>query len=417
LGARVAPWALAGAACLAAPAAHADDCVNLHNPVFVTGSSAANAFIGKLAAALQTLPDPINIVYQSSASCNGVKAMLPAAQTPLTITGTGNIYDSTGTAIAGGCALDATGQAVDIGVSDVWQQTCGLTPASDVKEFKGPIQSMNFVVPTGSSQSSISRDAAYLIFGFGAAQPVLTWTDPTYFEVRVSDSGTLRMTGAAIGVDGVTHTWFGNANAGGSDVVNKIATDVGAGKTDQTIGILSSGDADKAANLPNIKKLAYQHTGQDCGYTVDSDSNAGSHDKRNVRDGHYFIWGPMHLFAHVDTKGVPTNAQVAKILGIVTNSAPVADNVIDFVQVQAKASVVPECAMRVYRDSEAGELSSYMPKNSCSCKWETEANGKPPECVTCTADTDCTNGTTTQDGPINNKSGHGVCSHGYCEVQ
>jgi hypothetical protein len=337
---------------------------------------------------------------------------------PETITGTGTTFDATGTATATGCALDPTGQAVDIGAADVWPSTCGLTPASDVKEFHGPVQSMNFVVPTGSTANSISYEAAYMILGFGGTNdsnpnPITPWTDSSTYEVRVNTSGTLQMIGATVGVDGVTHAWHGNANASGGAVVTQIAADVSNGKTQQTIGILSSGDADKAANLPNIKKLAFQYKGQSCGYTVDSDSTT-QHDKRNVRDGHYYIWGPMHLLAHVDSNGVPTNPDVKTIIDIVSGKTPPPSS-LDLIQVEAKASVVPDCAMRVYRDSEAGALSSYMPASSCSCKWETEANGQPAECKTCTVDTDCPAGTSTQDGPI--PAGGGKCNYGFCEVK
>jgi hypothetical protein len=396
--------------------AHADDCANLPHVVYVSGSTAAGTFAGKLAAALQGLSTPINLVYLGTGSCEGVKNMIA---TPTTITGPAQTFDSTGAATAAGCQLDTAGQAVDIGVSDVWPTTCGQTLATDVKEFQGPIQSMNFVVPKDSTANAISYEAAHMLVGFDAATyPIAPWTDQTVLEVRKNTSGTLLMIGATIGVDGVTNLWKGNQNSGGTAVATAVGTtDVAAGKTQQAIGILSSGDADKTANAALVRKLAYQHKGQDCGYTVDSDSNAGSHDKRNVRDGHYYIWGPLHLMAHVGANGEPANQDVATVLDIIRGK--VTNPALDLIQVEAKASVIPECAMRVYRSQEAGALSSYMPVHSCSCKWENEANGTPSNCTPCTAATvatDCKKGTMTQDGPITADAG-GVCNYGFCEVQ
>jgi hypothetical protein len=50
------------------------------------------------------------------------------------------------------------------------------------------------------------------------------------------------------------------------------------------------------ANLDaaNLRVLAFQGTGQRCGFLPDA--QPGKDDLGNVRDGHYLIWGPMHFY-------------------------------------------------------------------------------------------------------------------------
>ena len=65
-----------------------------------------------------------------------------------------------------------------------------------------------------------------------------------------------------------------------------------------------------------VKILAYQHFKQDCAWLPDSSST--SFDKINVRDGHYPLWGPLHLFAKVDANNVPTKPDAANLIGYFT---------------------------------------------------------------------------------------------------
>lgn len=392
-GARLAQGALLGALCLATPAARAADCSTLTNPVYVAGSSAAKPFVKVIAAAL--LAQNINVVYQGQGSCVGVGYL---TSTPTgAITGTGVTWDAQGNEIAGGCALDlAPGNTVDIGISDVWAESCGATLPSDVKDTFGPIQSMNFIVPDSSTQTSISYEAAYLTFGLGdTAGNVAPWLDHTKYEIRKPSSGTLMMTANTIDVPGAK--WIGNQNADSTAVLGAVEKDATDGNAEQSIGILSSDSADQNRGAGKVKALAYQHKGQSCGYLPDS--TAQSFDKQNVRDGHYMIWGPIHLL----TKKAPsTNTQL--IIDYLSGAKiPTA---FDLIKTEAKGSVVPDCAMRVTRTSEGGALMSYMPPISCECKFIAEATGTAPaSCTTCTQDSDC------------KTSGAPKCHFGYCEVQ
>jgi len=391
--------AVAGAlaTALAAAPAYAANCDTLPNPVYVAGSSAAKPFLAKVAAELASLASPITLVYQGQGSCVGVGylANLPAG----TITGTGVIWDTAGAEVAGGCTLSLSGNAVDIGVSDVFATSCpGVTalPAG-VHDFYGPVQSMTFAVPVSSTQQSISAEAAYLALGLGADGEVPVWSDPTYYQVRSETSGTQQMISAAIKVPATQ--WMGTSNAKSGDLLNALVAAAGAGHADASLGILATDVTDK--NRDKVRTLAYQHYGQTCGYLPDSDVT--SFDKQNVRDGHYMIWGPLHLLAEADASNVPVNADAKVVIDYLTGA--VVPTTFDLIALEATSGVVPDCAMHVTRDSEIGPLASYQPEKSCACKFVAEANGAAPaSCKSCDTNADCT-------------AAAPACNYGFCEVQ
>jgi hypothetical protein len=405
---RATGWAAAvGALGLAAPAAQAAECTSLQNPVVVVGSSAAKPFIGALAASLAAENPPITLVTSNPASCDGVHTMTKTGATTLTspMASTWSGTPDAPLENTAGCTISDTvsGIAVDIGVADVFAVTCGLGAlADDVKDYHGPVQSMNFVVPKDSTQVSISYEAAYLTFGLGdQAGGGVPWNDSTAHEVRKSNSGTMLMSGAVIGVPAAK--WKGNANSDSTAVLTALMNDVSMTKTQVAIGILSSGDADKHRDV--VRALAYQHQGQSCGYTPDSDSTT-SFDKANTRDGHYMIAGPLHLLAH-SKNGAPINANAKRVTDYLSGAA---DPDFDLIRVEAKNGVVPDCAMRVSRDKDGGALSSYMPPKSCECKFLLEATGTAPTgCKTCTGDQDKVDPACPSATPM--------CEYGYCEVK
>lgn len=375
------------------------DCSSLgQHVVYVGGSSAVKPFLAALAAKLVQQNPPIYIVYpNNTGSCDGVGYM---TQTAATITGNGAVYwDSTGAAVAGGCNLDAAGNIVDIGVSDVYAATCGLSDPlqSDVADFHGPIQTMTFAVPVASTANSISAEAAYMVYGFDAAagKQVAPWTDPAALFQRDPSSGTETMTATAIKVPAAK--WLGGANTNKtSDLIYAAIT--GAADASKAIGILSAAYAD--LHRDKVKELAFQAYGQSCGYLPDS--AADQFDKANVRDGHYDIWGPLHMYAHTGSDKKAVNPDAQTVIDALTLAV---DPGFDLIQVEAKNGVIPGCAMHVTRSAEVGAMSSAAPAGDCTCKFLHEATGKDSaDCKTCSSNTDCKD------------PGRTVCSHGYCEA-
>jgi len=373
------------------PRLDAAECATLPNPVYVTGSTAAKPLLIELSKYLASQPSPVTIVYLGQGSCTGVGAILNGTLIQGSGTTALSTWDATGTEKK--CDV-TTPVAADVGISDVFASTCFTLPGGlpgNVVDFWGPVQSMTFVVPMGSPEVSISAEAAYCVFGFGNDSGVAPWTDETVIFKRDTSSGTQRMISAAIGVP--AEKWKGAATTGSSDLLQKLTL---ASPREKTIGILAADVAQD--NRTVLKVLAYQHTKQSCGYFPDRD--ATSNEKANIRDGHYAIWGPLHLFSRVDNSGYPLKSSAGDVIGYLAGSKS-APGQLDLVFLEAQRHVVPQCAMRVKRAQELGPMLPFEPVGSCGCYYEKVANGAT-KCTPCQRQVDC-------------PASAPVCSYGYCE--
>jgi hypothetical protein len=362
------------------------------NVVYATGSSAAGLFLGTIAQPLEHAATPLTVVYQSQGSCIGVNAIVTST-TPMT----GNaIYwdpnlavDPSSPAAQLGCLLDAGGVQADIGLSDVFATTClnlpgGLDPS--IKDVFGPVQTMNLIVPQNSIAQNISAEATYLVYGFGAYQNAVSpWTDPNQIFQRNGSSGTQNMIAATIGVP-ATH-WIGKTTTGSGAIRTAVINAGGMGQdiANKTIGILSADGADPFR--ANLHVLAFQDYGQRCAFYPDS--NPMAFDKANVRDGHFANFGPLHMLTHVNTLGVPVNANASILLNAITGVLPPPG--VDIIDLYAKHSLIPQCAMRVSRDTDGGPIKPFTPSPGCSCYYTERATGVSPPvgCTTCNTQTDC----------------------------
>ena len=389
LSPRVAAPLLAAAALTAAGSALADpDCNTLPGSTYITGSSAVKPFMAGLGKALS---GTTTLIYKGQGSCVGVDAVLSSTK----ITGTASYWDAMG--VEKTCNLDPAGVVADVGVSDVFATSCPGVAAlpAGVGDFFGPNQVMELVVPTASSQASISAEAAYFVFGFGAAGKVAPWIDESQLFVRSATSGTQQMIARAINVPG--DKWKGMSLAKSGDVLTAVAASV---NPELAIGILSADVAD--ANRNKVKTLAFEAFKQKtCGFWPDS--TATSFDKRNVRDGHYPIFGPLHFFANVGANGVPAKPDAANLIGYFTGKVPVPAGV-SLLDLEISAHTVPSCAMKVQRSTELGDVSAFTPANPCGCYFESKLNGSPAMgCNACTKDAEC-GGSATH------------CRYGFCET-
>src|SRR5206468_2064573 len=101
-----------------------------------------------------------------------------------------------------------------------------------------------------------------------------------------ASSGTQNMIATALGLD--PNGFVATGSVSSDDEASLVGC---SPAKDRTLGILAV-DLVQSGFYP-IRLLAYQHFKQSCGYFPDSVETAN--DKRHVRDGHYFIWGPIHL--------------------------------------------------------------------------------------------------------------------------
>jgi hypothetical protein len=382
--------------CNAIPSA-ADASGPLPPVVYIQAANEVGPFIATLQQALSVDPNPINVVYIEDGGCAGANRFF--ANQPIA----GNMNKRKPTYYAAqvqaSCDLPTTGgpnngpPLADIAASDVYAPTCGMLPSGQlptyVGDFLGPIQPMLFVVPRASSQRSISASAAYFVFGFGDNSGVAPWTNNGSIYRRNSSSAMQALLSSAIGVplarwSGVDAAMLaGNTGAlsGAASVINALEVDP---NPEAAIGVLAASNID-ATTATHVAVLAYKDSNQSCAYYPDSTPTA--HDKRNVRDGHYSLWGPVHFFAYIDAHGAPEDPNVARVISYLTGTA-VAPGGVDLIQVDAANNLVPSCAMHVARTVEMGELVSFAPSGSCSCYYDYVATGQST-CQKCSKASDC----------------------------
>lgn len=382
--------ALAALAVLAAaPSAEAKLCSALTNPVYVTGGG--KVAIADLARALSA--SGISLVYKLQGSCLAVDAILNGTHVGTATDVTASYWDAS-TELK--CDLDPKGQVADLGLSDVFPSTCQTLPGglpSNVGDFFGPVEAYSFVVPKASTQKAISKAAGYFVFGFGKDSGVAPWTDEGSLFVRDASSGTQQMLGVALGVP--PDHWVGQVATSSGDLVTKITA---SPNPEATMGILTAEVAGQ--NRATLSTLAYQDADQSCGYWPDS--TPSGFDKRNVRDGHYSLWGPLHLLTKLDGNGYPINKSAGDVVAYLTGTK-LAPGGFDLISLLAAANIIPACAMQVRRVSELGPLASFAPERACGCYFEEAATGKTT-CQICASDVEC-------GGPTPK------CNYGYCETQ
>jgi hypothetical protein len=369
-------------------------CADAGNVVYVTGSTNLPPLI-KAVQPLLYAPDPGNpphtVVFQPQTSCKGAAAIYDPVATKHLIADVANnwayYYDQSGNQTF--CLLDVAGNTVDVGESDVYPQSCSYSPTLGVADYTGPIQAITFVVPAGSKQTSISAEAAHLVFGAGGNRnQAVPWIDPHLYFIRSSGTGTVQLPSRALGID--PGAWWGIDRLSADNLVASLE-EVDPTQAEGAIGILSSDFADR--NRANLRVLAFQQHGQR--YAYYPDSTLESLDKANVRDGHYPIWGAIHFMA-ATTNSVPSEAA-----GALIRQFTVAKLDQSLVSAIIDAGFVPPCAMTVTHTAELGPLSAFQPDFACGCYYDKKV----------TNTTSCQACTTTGDCPGAAKA----CNYGFCE--
>jgi len=378
--------------------------------VWMYGSSDFGPLLKAVQPALSALAKPYRAVFQGSSSCNGVTSVfVPGGSVkmldpkPAASGGNGNwayYFDDQGRQTF--CRIEPTtttpeGRIPDIGVSNLYAKTCNTTyePGTTVGDYLGPVVPFVLAVKKGSAQQAISAEAARLVFGNGGRPPAgigmkdaTPWTDYRNYYIRNSGAGSTVLTSYVIdvpkdkfwGIDRVTTDNLRDGLLAAPD-----------SSTSAAIGILSIDFYDQ--NRGNLKALYLQSKDQKAGFLPDSQPT--TFDKRNVRDGHYTLWGYVHLFAALDSNGglmSPAAKALVLLLTVPQIEQKLLDKIID-------ASLTPQCAMQVSRTTEVGPFSIRQ-GTQCGCYFDARKTGR----------TDCQMCTTAEDCP-----GKHPCRYGYCE--
>ena len=384
-------------------------CSSLPNPIYIQIGDTQEPLIKNLGKKLResTVSGvPMTIVYKLNGSCTNIDAMYNS--TPLPASSTVNfVPTTTNTAdpgyVAGWtpmmpsptCVTDAAPQPLEITNSNVLISACNpsTTMPANVGAFQGPIQAYVFAVPSASSQTAISAEEAYITFGFGGTTyQIMPWIDALFYFIRPITKSTLVSMAFNIGVPPAK--WKGVMESASSDVVNAL---VNSTNPEKSIGILGAEVYD--ANRSTLKSLAYRAYKQFYAYWPDSTPSA--HDKQNLRDGHYTIWSPTIYLVHIDGSGNPTGTNASYLINLILGK-PVtpSDPAIDPLAIEIQRGLVPQCAMKVNRSIEGGDLSLYSDPAPCGCFFDSKVS--TTSCTACSSSSPCATGT---------------CRYGYCEAR
>jgi hypothetical protein len=374
---------------LASNSATAAPCLDLPNPTIGLGTSNGRPLVAAFATELSALPEPISLVYVGATACVGLGAVLD--ETPST--GSASFWGVDG--VEQMCELPITGHVPDYALIQADPTLCeGVTEIpADIGELIGPVTALTMIVPAASSQINASFEALYFIYGFGASEGMVSpWTIDA--ELRARDASASSQLTFALALNIPIGKFKGEETATAGDVVAALSS---SENPEAALGFVAAELAD--ANRDIVHTLALQAYDQSCAYWPDSSATA--FDKRNVRDGHYYVWSPSRLYAHVDDSGEIIHEATRIALGYLTGTGDIPD---DFpaLDLTIDTGVVPRCAMSVWRDEESGPLYSLQPDAPCGCYYDFRATGST-SCTECDDDNPCPT-----EAP--------ACRYGYCEV-
>jgi len=375
--------------------AGAAPCDTLTNPIYLQVGDTQLNLMKRLGRALRdNTPKPITLVFLTSGSCTNIAALydgvkIKAATSLQYVPSVAEDPAWTPTSATLTCTLPAD-LLPDIANSALFNSACRTdAPPATVHLTQGPAQAYVMAVPTASTQTAITFEEAYFVFGFGMAGMISPWIDETQMFIRTVTKSTLLAWAANISVPG--DKWKGVRLDGSPMVVSGINTGTAA-----AIGILGAEVYD--ANRATMKALAYRAKGQYAAYYPDSSSS--SHDKKNVRDGHYTVWSPTIWMDTIDaTSKAPVKPDARYVVDLIAGKTVTPAPNFGMINIIAAVGLVPDCAMGVNRTFEGGPLTLYQPTESCTCKYESLVDTS--SCTACT--TTCATG--------------GVCRNGFCEVR
>ena len=371
-------------------------CDSLPNPVYLQIGDTQQPLIKELGRALrENAASPITLVYVTSGSCTNIAAIYGDTRITTNMLYVPSVAESPGwtpSQPALSCVPPQGGVLADIANSNVFISACDPAPVpSDLAVFTGPVQAYVLAVPEASTQTAITAEEAYFVFGFGQAGQVAPWDDESQLQIRTNTKSTLISWAYNIGVLPVSK-WKGVRHDSSSMVVSQLQT---SATPEKAIGILGAEVYDQYRSTLNV--LAFRGFGQYAAYYPDS--TASSLDKRNVRDGHYTVWSPT-IYLTRQTGGVVDNPRAKYVIDLILGRTVTPAPAFNATEIVMHNGLVPDCAMQVQRSSEGGNLSRYQPAEDCTCYFESQV--ATTSCETCSAEDPCT---------------AGVCRNGYCEAR
>jgi hypothetical protein len=369
-------------------------CASLPNPIYLQVGDTQLNLMKRLGRALRdNTAKPITLVFITSGSCTNIDVMYHhSAAITANMQYIPSIAEDS-TWMPSSPTLPCTppaGLYPDIGNSALFNSACtSEQPPATLQLTYGPTQAYVMAVPKASTQTAITFEEAYFVFGFGAPGMLAPWTDELQMFIRTITKSTLLAWAANITVAG--DKWHGVRLDGSPMVVSSLQ---GSTNPEAAIGILGAEVYD--SNRSTLTSLAYRAHHQYAAYYPDSTST--SFDKRNVRDGHYTVWSPTVWMDNIDGSGNPVKPDTRYVIDLIAGKTVTPAPNFDPSAIVAAVGLVPDCAMRVTRGFEGGPLSLYKPTESCTCAYESYVD--TTSCSAC---------------DVNNPCASGTCRNGYCE--
>jgi hypothetical protein len=387
--------------------------------VYIESGDTQQALLKKLGRQLRDAAN-ITIVYWLTGSCTLTPNLYDG--NPIAAGQVMNYLPSTAenaawtTADAENTCTVTSPTAPGLGISALYPASCqlgGPDAGSSIGLIEGPIQAYTFIVPPSQFANdgmAMYAEEAHATFGAHKGEGLVMvngtpeWNDPMQMFFRPTTKSTLVSTAFNIQLTAEVMAQGALQEPASSQVLSAVA----AATSPNAIGILGDEVYDSQGR-DKVNVLALKAFGQNHAYFPDSTATA--FDKQNIRDGHYSMWSPTVYITKVDSSGEPTDPAVRYITDTVTGNAaamppdggPPIDGLADITGV----GLTPGCAMQVTRTlpQDGAPISRATTAPSCTCYFLSKipgATGTPPNCTTCTGDTQCT------------ASGQ-TCIRGFCE--
>jgi hypothetical protein len=391
------------------------DCTTLPNAVHGIGGSAATAYIRALAKALAAGGETLTVVYADTGACDAMTWLAVKPNDGLTKSAK---YWNAGTGAEGTCTYPSGSKTLaQWGTMAQESTTCGGVTAKpqNVADYLGPISGLSLIVPVASSNYAITTDAGYYIYGFGpgTGHDVGPWKTPASIASRTTTSAAGLLIAKALGLP-TSRPLFGSnltarpqqdvkTNQGAIDYITSEPAAVA--DPDSALGFCSTETVEAGANRSKVRTLAFQAKGQDVAYFPDSSDTAS--DKKNLREGRYYLWGPQHFFLRTNESGAPLEELAGKLSEYFTGKRALPGSKA-FLDLVIETGLVPQCAMHVTRSDDMGPLSSFQPDEPCGCYFD-EKKGFDHGCKACSASDGEKDSACPAEAP--------VCRHKFCEVK
>lgn len=383
-------------------------CNSLPNPIIVTGSGDFEPVLTEFAVRLAVESPAMTVITVAVGTqtkpCAGIRSIVEATD----LGGLpGRYYSRNGTMNVSSACSFASGQVADVAISEVFYETCANVPQprpADIADVTGPVQPVLFIGSKANTGEYISHQEARGLFGCGVSTTRMVagrYDDPAWVFCRDPAAGTQMTIAKSLSLADSVLPGCRFFNSDPRLIVDLVVRDDPATTTvvdyvppPKAIGFSSAGAFDR--QRADLTQLAFQAPGQTKAFYADSSRVV--FDRRNVRDGHYPVWGYIHFVTK--TTGGNVSPRVSELASWINGTKTSAG--IDAFALSLSAGLIPQCAMKVKRASDGGLLSPYTPAKACNCAFEAySAQIIPQGCIPCASPSACTGGLT--------------CQHGFCD--